>query len=249
MNNHLVRAHLYPLALARWAKDRGWGQQKLTEHYDEGAALHHLLVEMFGRAVIQPFRLMVAPGERSANLYAYTRFDAEELRRTAFSVSLPDTAAVLDPGQIQSKVMPASWYINQRIGFDIRLRPVVRQRRTTKAQEIDVFLAEALRDHKNDRTGMNRTGRCREAVYSDWLAARLNGIAMVERARLVRFQRSKAVRNCRVVEGPDAVIQGNLIVSDPEAFNNRLIEGIGRHRAYGYGMILLRPPDTRPPTC
>ena len=37
-------------------------------------------------------------------------------------------------------------------------------------------------------------------------------------------------------------MRGNLIVSDPAAFAQLLTRGIGRHRAYGFGMLLLRPP-------
>ena len=249
MNLHLIRARIRPQDLARWARDRGWARRGRTDHYDEGATLHHLLVEMFGRGTLQPFRLLVAPGERSANLYGYTNCDAEELRRTAESVGLPDATTVLKPQHIQSKAMPSNWTTNQRLGFDIRLRPVVRQRKPQKTKEIDAFLAEAQRDHPHDLTGMHRADRNREAVYSDWLANRLKGIAAIESARIVRFQRSFAVRNGRAVEGPDAVIQGSLTVADPETFNAKLRTGIGRHRAYGYGMILLRPPDKRPPTC
>lgn len=249
MSLHLVRARIRPRDLARWAGDRGWAGRGRTEHYDEGATLHHLLVEIFGRGALQPFRLLVAPGERSANLYGYTQCGADELRRTAETVGAPDAAAVLKPSHILSKAMPKNWMANQRLGFDIRVRPVVRKRGTRKTQEIDAFLAEAQRGHPNDLTGMHRSDRTREAVYSDWLATRLEGIAAIESARLARFRRSFAVRNGRVIEGPDAVIQGCFTVEDPDAFNDKLQTGIGRHRAYGYGMILLRPPDSRPPTC
>ena len=42
-------------------------------------------------------------------------------------------------------------------------------------------------------------------------------------------------------EGPDAVMRGNITVTDSDAFTRLLSHGIGRHRAYGYGMLLLRP--------
>jgi CRISPR system Cascade subunit CasE len=58
------------------------------------------------------------------------------------------------------------------------------------------------------------------------------------------FQRVQSFRklHSRYCEGPDAVMRGNLIVSDPAAFAQLLARGIGRHRAYGFGMLLLRPP-------
>ena len=48
-------------------------------------------------------------------------------------------------------------------------------------------------------------------------------------------------RHARYSEGPDAVMRGVLTITDPDAFSSLLASGIGRHRAYGYGMLLLRP--------
>ena len=36
-------------------------------------------------------------------------------------------------------------------------------------------------------------------------------------------------------------MQGILTVTDSAAFAALLARGVGRHRAYGYGMLLLRP--------
>ena len=44
------------------------------------------------------------------------------------------------------------------------------------------------------------------------------------------------------VEGPDAVMAGTLTVADPVAFAGTLGRGIGRHAAFGYGMLLLSAP-------
>jgi CRISPR system Cascade subunit CasE len=34
---------------------------------------------------------------------------------------------------------------------------------------------------------------------------------------------------------------GELVIKNPELFAERLAKGVGRHAAYGYGMLLLRP--------
>ena len=64
-----------------------------------------------------------------------------------------------------------------------------------------------------------------------------------ERIKLVSFQRTRAIRklHARHSEGPDAVMRGILTITDAAAFSNLLARGVGRHRAYGYGMLLLRP--------
>ena len=46
--------------------------------------------------------------------------------------------------------------------------------------------------------------------------------------------------------GPDATLNGTLRINDPNEFRTKLRTGIGRHKAYGYGMLLLRPPDSLP---
>lgn len=54
---HLVELPIAMRALHHWA-----GRRLPSPDLDEGVALHHLLAETFGPAVLQPFRLMVAPG-------------------------------------------------------------------------------------------------------------------------------------------------------------------------------------------
>ena len=89
--------------------------------------------------------------------------------------------------------------------------------------------------------------RKREQVYAEWLSAQLErrgGASLdVEQTKLVSFQRTRAIRklHARHSEGPDAVMRGTLTITDPVAFAALLAQGVGRHRAYGYGMLLLRP--------
>ena len=85
--------------------------------------------------------------------------------------------------------------------------------------------------------------RSREAVYRDWLAARLGNAATIDPATTMmqRFERSRVARLGRAPEGPDATVLGELEVGDPDAFVQLLANGIGRHKAYGYGMLMLRP--------
>ncbi|MFG1478963.1 type I-E CRISPR-associated protein Cas6/Cse3/CasE [Xanthobacter sp. V4C-4] len=39
------------------------------------------------------------------------------------------------------------------------------------------------------------------------------------------------------------MLVGTLSVRDAEAFGVLLARGVGRHRAFGYGMLLLSPPE------
>ncbi len=248
MSLHLIELPIALRALHLWAGERDFGGP-----FDEGMVLHHLLGEVFGPAVLQPFRLMVAPRAEAATLYAYAAVDAPTLRETAGTTLTPGQETVIRPDRLRSIPRPPStWRAGQRLGFDIRLRPVVRLhsdlnghnengRPVTlhKGAEVDAFLARNLRGESEER----------EAVYLDWLTARLAPATRLETAatRLAGFRRQVVVREGRRLEGPDATVHGTLVVNDPAAFAVLLAQGVGRHRAYGYGMLLLRPPQRATP--
>lgn len=59
--------------------------------------------------------------------------------------------------------------------------------------------------------------------------------------RQLRRTQGKARRPARPLR-PWALLHGTLEVRDPAAFMALLARGVGRHRAFGYGMVLLRPP-------
>ena len=251
---NLICTPLETGALARWAMDRGWVRRhRGVEAFDEGRALHHLLDETFGVGALRPFRLLVPPRRSSGNLYAYSTLDAEALHTAAQTLACPEALSILSPDRMESKTMPANWREGQQLGFDLRVRPVRRLRREmetpkghlSKGKEIDAFLLEALRQHPNSPSGMTAAKRTRENVYLDWLAERLRPAAVLDhsKSRLARFRRSIVSRGNHGSEGPDATIHGTLTIVDADAFAALLSVGVGRHKAYGYGMLLLRSPN------
>jgi len=243
MSLHLIELPLSLSALNRWAGQRNIGHGL----FDEGLVLHHLLGEAFGPAVLQPFRLLVAPRARTGTLYAYSTAPAEELCATAALSIGPSESEVVSLDALRSIERPeTAWQEGMRLGFDLKSRPAVRLASPLKGKdvqfpegaEVDVFLAETLR---------NDHARQREDVYLDWLAARLAPVADLERdsSRLHQFRRVRSLRGGRRVEGPEAVIHGTLVVRDPPGFAQLVAHGVGRHRSYGYGMLLLRPPQRK----
>jgi len=222
-------------ALRRWAAARGFGA-------DEGCALHHLLSETFGKGALQPFRLMVRPGAASGSLYAYAHADEAALRQVARECALPDALMVCDPAQLAAKAMPDAWKEGRRLAFDLRVRPVKRLLKPAgvfpKGAEVDAFLVEALRQFPSEPSD---EGVEREAAYRRWLSERLGEAARLEQARMVEFERRRVLRGTKTHEGPDVTWHGELTVLDGDKFAARLASGVGRHAAYGYGMLLLRP--------
>jgi CRISPR system Cascade subunit CasE len=79
-----------------------------------------------------------------------------------------------------------------------------------------------------------------------------SGAARFQEAKLVRFQRERLARQTHrgerrweFCDRPDATMTGTLEVADAAAFHALLTRGVGRHRAFGFGMLLLRPPQER----
>ncbi len=242
----------------RWAGERGLIRRG---SFDEGYALHILLSTMFGKAVLQPFRLFASERRRMAALYAYADIDAQALSHIAEAVAPPDCVAVVDPKKFRSKPMPDEFEPAQRLGFDIRLRPVRRLgqdvtdpqagRVLSKGREVDAFRLEVIRSFPQGWADPGKAaaqnGVTRQTVYTTWLAERLEGAASVEDCNVAAFRRSHAIRGTeRAPEGPDVTLHGTLSVSNPEVFAQVLRNGVGRHKAYGFGMLLLRPPGKAP---
>lgn len=211
---------------------------------DPDHAMHCLLTECFGDLAPRPFRLIVPRGGSTGVLYGYGPYGTDALREASAICADPLQCRVIPPEKLNSKEMPTQWQIGKRLGFETRVRPIVRRSRRAEDRpsgECDAFLWEALLQPMG---GMKRS---REEVYTGWLSDQFNRIGGarldIERTKLVSFKRSRAIRRlgARYTEGPDALVRGTLTIIDPVGFRGLLARGVGRHRAYGYGMLLLRP--------
>ena len=258
---HMIRADIDALQFRRWM-----GSRRLV---DDDHAMHCLLKESFGDfhtqetpdgIAPQPFRLMLPRDNRRGALYGYSPAHADRLREAASILACPLQERAMPLSGIDSKPMPSEWQPGKRLGFEIRIRPIVRPTRNAgqracdgsgqtlphhrPRKECDAFQYEAVKHPKG------KMKRSREAVYRDWLQARFEhkggAILDVSSTKLVSFRRTRAFRkqHSRHSEGPDALMRGELEITDSDKFANLLTGGIGRHKAYGYGMLLLRPAKT-----
>ncbi len=136
--------------------------------------------------------------------------------------------------------------------------------RRSRARDVDAWLAERLGDWRalppSEWPEPFDVHADRERVYRTWLSRELGTprpdakplaidapAAEVVDAKLVEF-RSEPFRRDRPrtprsspAKRPNAVLAGTLRVVDPTAFRALLARGVGRHRAYGFGMLVLRP--------
>ena len=235
-----------------------WGAQRglvVKGIFDEGYALHKLLSESFGVRVLQPFRIFPSLGGQQGSIYAYCNTDANKLRELAQSFTLPEVYEILDLNKLRSKQMPSQLRDNQRLGFDVRVRPIRRSRlefdsktgkqigKRSSRSEIDSYVWEYIHSNSNRQGSTSSQELTRESAYRNWMSERLGSAANLEDCTLHAFKRSTVIRgHFSLSEGPDVVLHGTLRVRDSDQFRYLLENGVGRHRAFGYGMLLLRPP-------
>ncbi len=259
MNQYLVYFPLDLRKFHRWTSNRELIRKGV---FDRGYAFHVFLSSTFGKSMLQPFRIFAPTQGRTASIYAYSTKDKSSLKEIADLVATPDCLEVLNFEDILSKPMRFEFPSGQEIGFDVRIRPVRRlirdlydsksQKTFSKGSEMDVFSVNAIRRYPEGwiekESVARKQGESRSKVYIDWLIERMGNSVTIdlENCSLRSYERTRLWRGDKVgFEGPDAVIQGNLIVNRVEEFATQVRDGIGRHRAYGYGMLLLRPPTHR----
>ena len=215
---HMIRADIDALQFRRWM-----GSRRIV---DDDHAMHCLLRECFGDFYTQknpqgiapqPFRLIIPRDKRCGTLYGYSRADAEELRDAASMLACPLQAKVLPPSSIDSKLMPSEWHAGRRLGFEVRVRPIVRLQRELDrvphgnlrlfrqvrrngeielkwrpGAECDAYQHEAIMYQKGEMK------RSREEVYAEWLQARFENkggaVLDMETVKMVSFRRTRAIR-------------------------------------------------------
>ncbi len=235
---HMIELRLDLKALLRYVSDQGFGIQD----DDLGYGVHSWMAAAFGDLAPKPWRLFV-DRRRPPRILGYSRHDAKALRQMLREFADPGVFAVtMDPNyMITSRPMPV-FASGRRLAFELLVSPVGRKAST--GVEKDLFLIAA-----DSSEGKHLQ---RETVYLDWARERLergnacsitgiqmSGFRLVRITRRTQGKSSKRVRR-RLVR-PQVFIRGELIVSEPQAFTLLLSHGVGRHRSFGYGMLLLRP--------
>lgn len=216
---------------------------RVHDDADMGYLLHSSLRETFGAESPQPFVVMEEEGQW-IHMLAYSSCDADALRTKAIDYCGQHVRGTVNLDTLVTKQMPDGFQEGQVLEFKIRLCPVVRKGRGSRMRqpgsEVDVFL-DAL-----EKAGPG----CqidRRDVYTSWAKSFLEqpgGIqcTRVQLTRMIRtrFLRRDEARHLRTVERPDITVTGILSVIDAADFREMVRRGIGRHRAFGFGMLLLR---------
>lgn len=253
---HLVRCTIDAQKLYAFArKSRATGFR-----FDEGYAVHAFFAALFDHGASEDARVAPKPfhipsfkgGARRIDVLGYSKLDHLALKERASTFADPLSWGVCDIESLVSRPMPTSFPAGTRLGFSVRFCPIRRIAKkgpmSRDRAEVDAFLAKTWEVADPDVI------LDREQVYREWLAEELakEGAATVLDASMSNFEldhvrrRTQGERRkAKEPQRPDVTFEGVLEVGDSAAFSRRLARGVGRHRAFGFGMLLLRPATSR----
>lgn len=222
---HLIRAALDRRRLFELAH----GRRLPPRDVDLGYLIHCALKGLFGDLAPQPFTWTESRG--ALTLLGYATSPAERLLEHARAFADPLFWSICPERTVVSKPMPVSFPLAHRLGFEVRVCPVLRKstagERHRAGAEVDVFLSRCW--EAGDGVTVDR-----EAVYRDWLTERFagSGVHLLD-AQMTAFQRERVVRSThaaeprvRRIERPDARFRGNVQIEDPAAFLDLLRRGL-----------------------
>jgi CRISPR system Cascade subunit CasE len=231
----MIQMAVVPPKLYQWARAGG-----LTLN-DRNYLVHFAMRAAFGDAAPQPFAVLESQGAPRLTVLGYGTADTTTLADNLAAFAQPLLTEAIPSASLAEKEMPSAWEKGQRLGFRVCCLPVVRK---SRGPEKDAFLAACDRHGKDANLD-------RATVYLDWLAEHLgrDNAAHMETASMRSFNLVQPVRHkgknakpTRMGTRPEVVVEGTLAVDTPEAFTALLTRGVGRHRAFGYGMLLLSSP-------
>ncbi len=233
---HLWRLAIDPARLAAIARE----QQIPLSDEDQGYAGHALLCGLFGKAAtpkpwyLDPKRML---------MWAYA---ARSLDQTEVELSDPLYVGAIDWSRSGSKPMP-TLARGRAVAFDVRACPVVRNggRNEQRGTEHDYLLWYARREDVAVDTldaGTIYAAWLRERGWDADLGATLSDALvtgwMKPHKNGANTWRGRSEGRTRL---PDVSFSGSLVITDSAVFTATLARGIGRHRAFGFGMIRLKP--------
>lgn len=217
---------------------------RLPRWADLGYLSHCAMKEAFADFAPSPFAITRECGDQ-VWIQGYGPCDWEQMLAYAQGVA-PVNAykrCLMEHGA--SKPMPQVFPTGVRLGFDLRACPVKRRTHEGRRTEVDAYQSACW------RAGEGVT-LIREVVYEDWLKQRfaaLEACSLVD-VRVSAFElrtlcrrterKGEERRAAKKLMRPDVLYQGILEVKDGAAMTDLLRHGVGRHKAFGFGMLRVR---------
>ena len=209
---------------------------------DNNYLIHQVLLELFGDNQLKLFSV-IEISNKFIRVLSYSKINHIELQKQAQLYANPFIYNICNWSLIKSKQMPQEWKVNQKLSFEVKIIPIKRLSvplgNFHKNTEIDVFLYEKIKNRKENR----------ESVYIDWATKLINSkyIVDVKSLKIISLSQTQMIRRnhqkdrkSKVLSRTAITFNGVMSVFEPNLFNRILLNGIGRHKSFGFGMILLR---------
>lgn len=246
---NMLRLEVDVAALARWAHNRRIASS------DAGYLLHAAMRKAFGEHAPQPFVYLEAENGGRGEVLGYGPASDAELFRGLERLGDDHGEPWLRQGfrltERCCKAFPGQWEEGRVLRFTVLACPLRRCKSAgddgvRRTLERDAFLVDLERAGRNGLPAPDRTGS-----YIAWLEEQLarDNAAGLEECRLLGHRLIMPVRRGETGHAgaphtlgkrPEARFEGVLSVRSPEGFAALVARGVGRHRAFGYGMLLLR---------
>ncbi|EOW1326647.1 type I-E CRISPR-associated protein Cas6/Cse3/CasE [Klebsiella aerogenes] len=204
-------------------------------------------------AQLSPLRLLhlVDRGEYVMHQWLWQLFPAEQQRQFLYrreelqgafrffvlSAQLPAESEIFE---IQSRAFNPQLRVGQKLRFSLRANPTI-----CKSGKRHDLLMDAKRQVKGLVESKDIWAHQRQAAL-DWLTRQgeQSGFALAEadvdayRQQLIRREKSR-----QAIQFSSVDYTGTLVVDDPALFLQRLASGYGKSRAFGCGMMMIKPGD------
>ncbi|MDD0811737.1 type I-E CRISPR-associated protein Cas6/Cse3/CasE [Curvibacter sp. RS43] len=197
------------------------------------------------------WRWFPAP-DGSARDFLFRRHEVDGLTRF-YVVSQREPQALGGTWQVQTRDYEPWLEPGSRWQFELRANPVVRHERDGKSKRHDVvmnakkiLLAERGLQHWNEWKGEGKPSMrdLAQNACEKWLCQRASGAGFdvaVEDLSVEAYVQHKVKGGDRDLQFSTVDLAGQLTVTDPQAFQRTLLNGLGAGKAFGCGLLLVKP--------
>lgn len=190
-----------------------------------------------GEYVMHQWLWELFPGGQERQ-FLYRREELQgAFRFFVLSLEPPAESDIFD---IQYRPFTPTLRTGQALRFSLRANPTI-----CKAGKRHDLLMEAKRQVREQANGPD-IWQHQQRVAQEWLVRQgdLNGFSLREvNVDAYRQQQVVRAKSRQMIQFSSVDYSGVLMVNDSELFLQRLIKGYGKSRAFGCGLMLIKPGD------
>lgn len=186
--------------------------------------------------------------------FTFRRHDAEQVPRF-YVVSKRPPVAFSDAWEIKSRDYDPQLVEGQRLSFQLRVNPVITKKNAEgKSQRHDVVMQakkQLLDEHGLSKWSDWQDGDDKPQLYElvqkkciEWLQVRAanNGFTLVD-ASVDAYQQTRTGKKDQQIRFSTVDFSGELIVQNPEIFQQVLFAGLGHAKGFGCGLLLVKKAE------